>query len=102
MRLVTEQDDWIGWVGFMLDAIKETSLTTLNTIKEIINLKESNLIAIKGISQKLPAYELNELIFSFPYVKIKTLVDKSIAKRQAASSYLQQLAEKNTALIKVW
>jgi Fic family protein len=94
LRLVTEEDDWKGWVGFMLDAIKETSLTTLDTIKAIITLKENNLQRIKGISQKLPAYELNELIFSFPYVKIKTLIDKNIAKRQTASSYLQQLSEK--------
>jgi Fic family protein len=93
LRLVTEDGDWKGWIGFMLDAIKETSLTTLNTIKEIIKLKELSLQLIKGVSQKLPAYELNELIFSFPYVKIKTLIDKNIAKRQTASIYLQQLSD---------
>lgn len=94
LRLVTENDEWHEWIEFMLDAVKETSLTTLNTIKSIITLKEDNLKKIKGISQKLPAYELNELIFSFPYVKIKTLIDRNIAKRQASSSYLQELAEK--------
>ncbi len=94
LREVTEKEHWIEWIEFMLDAIKETSLTTLNTIKAIIELKESNLDLIKKISQKLPAYELNELLFSFPYVKIKTLIDKNIAKRQAASSYLQELAKK--------
>ncbi len=94
LRLVTEKRNWIEWIGFMLDAIKETSFTTLQTIKSIIALKEDNLKGIKDISQKLPAYELNELIFSFPYVKIKTLVEKGIAKRQAASTYLQQLENK--------
>ncbi|MFL5742679.1 MAG: Fic family protein [Flavisolibacter sp.] len=94
LRFVTEKDDWIGWVGFMLDAVKTTALDTLITIKAIIELKEANLIRIKGISQKLPAYELNELIFSFPYVKIKTLIDKGIAKRQTASDYLQELETK--------
>jgi Fic family protein len=95
LRLVTEESDWAGWVEFMLDVITETALTTLNTIKSIINLKEENLKLIRGISQKLPAYELNELIFSFPYVKIKTLIEKDIAKRQTASTYLQQLEDKN-------
>jgi len=94
LRLVTEKQEWHEWIEFMLDAVKETSLTTLNTIKAIITLKEDNLKMIKGISQKLPAYELNELIFSFPYVKIKTLIERGIAKRQAASGYLQELAEK--------
>jgi len=94
LRLVTEKDDWLGWVGFMLDAIKETAIGTLNTIKAIVTLKESNLKLIKDISQKMPAYELNELLFSFPYVKIRTLIDRGIAKRQAASYYLQELVDK--------
>lgn len=92
LRCVTEKEEWVEWIEFMLDAIKETAITTLNTIKSIIHLKETNLELIRGVSQKLPAYELNDLIFSFPYVKIKTLVDKKIAKRQAASQYLQKLA----------
>jgi Fic family protein len=95
LRLVTEKEEWHPWVEFMLDAVKETACTTLSTIKSIVTLKEENLKAIKVISQKLPAYELNELIFSFPYVKIKTLIERGIAKRQAASMYLQELAEKN-------
>ena len=49
----------------------------------------------KSISQKIPAYELNELIFSYPYVKIKLLEEKKIAKRQAASTYLQELANRS-------
>jgi Fic family protein len=94
LRGVTEKDEWIEWISFILDAVKETSVTTLNIIRSIITLKEQNLKKIKGISQKLPAHDLNELIFSYPYVKIKTLIEKGIAQRQAASSYLQKLAEK--------
>jgi Fic family protein len=93
LKNVTEKKEWKEWIIFMLEAIKETSLTTLNTIKAIILLKESNLEKIRGISQKLPAYELNELIFSYPYVKTKTLIDKNIAKRQAASAYLKTLVD---------
>ena len=92
---MTEKDEWTEWISFILDAVKETSLSTLNTIREIVFLKDQSLKQIKGISQKLPAHELNELIFSFPYIKINTLIEKKIAKRQAASSYLQKLAEKN-------
>jgi Fic family protein len=95
LQAVTENQEWENWIIFMLEAIKETSAQTLKTIKKIIKLKEDNLDKIKGISQKLPAYELNELIFSFPYVKIQTLIDRNVAKRQAASGYLQQLAERN-------
>ncbi|HYF68093.1 MAG TPA: Fic family protein [Ohtaekwangia sp.] len=96
LRLVTEQEAWHDWILFMLQAVKETSVKTLKLIKDIMKLKEETLQKMKAkeMSQKLPAYELNELIFSFPYVKIKTLIEKNIAKRQTASVYLQQLTDK--------
>lgn len=94
LRGVTERDEWIEWVIFILEAVKQTSITTLNTIREIITLKEQNLEKIKDITQKFPAHELNELIFSYPYVKIKTLIEKNVAQRQAASAYLQELAKR--------
>lgn len=93
LRMVTEEDRWEEWILFMLEAVKETADETLQLIKSIVKLKAETLEKVKEISQKLPAYELNELIFSFPYVKIKTLIDKKIAKRQTASGYLQQLEE---------
>ena len=95
LRLVTEECDWEGWIIFMLDAIKETAMETLGLIKKIIKLKDETLENLKSISQKIPAYELNELIFSYPYVKIKLLEEKKIAKRQAASTYLQELANRS-------
>lgn len=96
LRLITEQATWEDWILFMLQSIKETSYNTLKLIKNIMKLKEETWQKLKGedMSQKLPAYELNELIFSFPYVKIKTLIEKKIAKRQTASVYLLQLTEK--------
>ncbi len=94
LREVTESNRWEQWVLFMLDAVKETAHHTLKMIEEMLVLKEKTLIEVKSLSQKLPAYELNELIFSFPYIKIKVLEDRKLAKRQAASTYLQQLADK--------
>lgn len=91
LRLVTEEDKWEEWILFMLEAVRQTADNTLQLIKSIVKLKTETLEKVKEISQKLPAYELNELIFSYPYVKIGTLVDKKIAKRQTASGYLQQL-----------
>ncbi len=95
LRLVTQNKEWKNWIIYMLNAIEETSEETLQVIKNIIQLKEETLVKIKALSQKLPAYELNELLFSYPYIKIKTLIEKNIAKRQAASSYLQELVKKN-------
>jgi Fic family protein len=77
----------------MLNAVKETAETTLTLIKNIIQLKAETLEKIKEVSQKIPAFELNELIYSYPYIKIKVLEERGIAKRQTASTYLQKLAE---------
>lgn len=93
LRLVTEEKAWEPWIIYMLDAVKETAQSTLLLIKDIIELKEQTLAKMKNLSQKMPFYELNEQIFSYPYIKIKILEEKKIAKRQAASSYLQKLAE---------
>jgi Fic family protein len=93
LRMVTEEDQWEEWILFMLEAVRDTAKNTLQLIKGIVKLKEETLEKVKAVSQKLPAHELNELIFSYPYVKIKTLIDKNIAKRQTASGYLQQLEE---------
>lgn len=56
-------------------------------------MKEGTLQQIKGLTQKMPAYELNEITFSYPYVKIRVLEEARIAGRQTASVYLQKLAE---------
>ncbi|MGV3658437.1 MAG: Fic family protein, partial [Chitinophagaceae bacterium] len=95
LRLVTEEDSWEPWILYMLQAIQETAATTLQLIKKIITLKEETLHQIKGLTQKLPSYELNELIFSYPYVKIKVLEAHKIGHRQTAGSYLQRLADLN-------
>lgn len=95
LRLVTEEEAWEPWILFMLNAVKDTAATTLELIKNIIRLKAETLEIIKAVSQKIPASELNELIYSYPYIKIKVLEERGIAKRQTASSYLQKLAEEN-------
>ncbi len=93
LRLVTEEGAWEPWIIYMLNAVKETAQTTLALIKNITQLKTDTLEKIKEVSQKIPAFELNELIYSYPYIKIKVLEEKGIAKRQTASSYLQKLAK---------
>ncbi len=59
----------------------------------MLQLKKDTLERMRNISQKIPAFEVNELIFSFPYIKIKTIIDYRIDQRQAASNYLQVLVE---------
>ncbi len=94
LRGVTEHDGWEEWTLFMLRAVADTAQLTLRFIDRMLALREETLIEIRSISQKLPAYELNELLFSFPYVKIKTLTDRGLGTRPTVSGYLAALVEK--------
>lgn len=91
LRNVTEKGEWEPWILFMLEAVTETSQQTLNFINDMLALKDETLKIIKQLSQKLPAFELNELLFSLPYVKIKTLIDHGLGTRPTVVGYLDAL-----------
>ena len=92
LRAVTEQQDWEGWLLFMLTAVEETARWTTGRVLAIRALLDAT---VERCRQELPAYmyskELVELTFVQPYVKVKFLVDAGIAKRQTAATYLRAL-----------
>jgi len=93
LREVTEEGKWHDWVLFMVNAVAETSELTLEKIKGIFQLQAQSLEQIRELLPNTNARDISDIIFSYPYVKIKTLEAKGIAKRQTASAYLQKLAE---------
>jgi Fic family protein len=90
---VTRNEAWEPWIRYILQGISETARYTLNKIREILELKERTLTEVQRISQKVPAHVLNDLLFSFPYVRIEFLVQKEIVGRNAAGRYLNALVE---------
>ncbi|OIN55507.1 Fic family protein [Arsenicibacter rosenii] len=93
LRAVTEEQKWHEWILFMLSAIAETSSLTLQKIEGILRLYHDTLEKVRETLPNTNARDINDLLFSYPYVKIKTLELNGIAKRQTASLYLQQLAQ---------
>lgn len=57
--------------------------------KVFINL---TTVYVRDKLPKIYSHELVQVIFEQPYCRISNLVDKNIAQRQTASSYLKQLA----------
>ncbi len=88
---VTSQGAWDPWIRYLLRGISETAQFTLNKIRDISALKDQTLDQLQGLSQKIPARQLNDLLFTHPYVKTQLLEEKGIAKRTAASRYLNTL-----------
>ncbi len=92
LRRVTEEQAWEDWIVYMLDGIEQTATDTKNRIVSIRNAILETIEKGKLEMQKGYSKELIELIFQQPYTRISSLESAGIAKRDAASSYLRELA----------
>ncbi len=90
---VTRDQAWGPWIRFMLEAVTETSQWTTRKIAAIRSLAEHTQDHVRARLPKIYTRELVDAIFEQPYCRIGNLVDKGIAKRQAASRYLHDLAD---------
>jgi Fic family protein len=93
IRGVTEDNNWQDWVLFILKVITEASLDTVQRIGEISDLMKSTYKEIIMLAPNIPAKEMNDLIFTQPYCRVRNIVDAGIAKRQTAMVYLRNLED---------
>jgi len=91
LREVTETNDWESWILYMLDAVKETSVITLQTVNAIFDNYNAVIEKVKSKAKDIYSHELIDVIFSQPYCKISILEEKKIASRNTASKYLKKL-----------
>lgn len=91
LRQITESGEWEPWLLYMLTGIEETAAWTANRIRAIRKLFDATAERCRSELPKIYSKELIELIFRQPYCKISFVVEARIAKRQTASSYLQEL-----------
>lgn len=88
---VTQLNAWEPWVYFMLEATEETSILTNNRINDIIEQMDSTL---KYAKQKIKWYskEVNEAIFSQPYIK-PSIIGEILEKksRTTLTKYINEL-----------
>jgi len=83
--------DWEPWVLFILRAIEETSISTMNQIKRINALLHDTIDQAKRFTPKIYSKELIELLFEQPYSKIEYVVGSLGVERKTASRYLSKL-----------
>lgn len=88
---VTKNADWQQWLLYILTAVEITCLWTTGKITAIRNLQIETSAYMRTQRPKIYSHELVDLIFAQPYCRIANLVERGIAKRQAASTYLQEL-----------
>jgi len=90
---VTTHQEWIGWILYFLEGIRQTAQWTTKkiiTIQDLIN-HTCDFVQIKAplVYKK----ELIELLFVQPYVRISNIVDSQLAERQTASKHLKILCK---------
>lgn len=90
---VTRTGDWQEWVIFMLNGVEQVSSWTCAKITAMRKLITQTEDYVRQELPKVYSHELIQTIFEQPYCRISNLVEKGIAKRQTASSYLKQLVE---------
>lgn len=91
LKEVTEKGNWVDWVMFIVKGVGETAVLTLQKINAILQLKSDSEEKIKQALKASYSRELCDLLYSYPYIKIKILEENNIAKRQTASDYLKKL-----------
>ncbi len=90
---VNNTNEWEEYILYILKAIEETSLKTIDKIKNIKNLLEKSIGEAKENTPKIYRKELIELIFEQPYSKIDFVVKRLNVERKAASRYLKKIEE---------
>jgi Fic family protein len=95
LREVTEKNNWHNWIMYILTAVIETTQMTTQKIREMLILKDDYEKQMKQVLGASFNYELLQLMFTLPYLKIELLEKNGLAHRQTASSWLKKLTESN-------
>ncbi|HEY9007769.1 MAG TPA: Fic/DOC family N-terminal domain-containing protein [Ohtaekwangia sp.] len=90
---VTQRGSWKNWVLYMLDAVEQTARLTNRLIHEIITQMEATLE--QGRKQiKWYNKEMNEALFSQPYIRTKTVSDiVGKSSRTTITKYMDELIQ---------
>lgn len=92
LKGVTAKGMWHEWIMYMLQAVSQTAGLTLNKISNIQQLKDETIVIAKEALKSAYNREIVDLIFSYPYIKINTVINNKIAHRQTASAHLKKLS----------
>lgn len=93
LRQVTEQQNWMDWIVFILNGIRDTAQLTINKIRRMLDLMNQLEPQARHALGNRYNHQLLRLMFSLPYLKIDLLERQGIATRQTAAIYLKRLAD---------
>ena len=93
LQSVRDDGDWEAWTLYMLEAVAETSRTSLELVGGIRTLMAGYKHRIRNELSKIYSQDLLNNLFRHPYTRIEFLQKEIGVTRQTAARYLDQLAE---------
>ena len=100
LGIVTQRNSWKNWIMYMLDAVEKTSIITNSLINDILEQMDLTFDYARNII-KWYNKEINEMIFSQPYIKPK-MIGEIIGKtsRTTLTKYMKELVDKKILMPK--
>ena len=93
LSAVTQRNSWKPWIQYMLKAVLNTSLNTNQIIDDILNQMEATYNYAKP-KLKWYSLELNQAIFSQPYIKQKVIGEViNVKSRTTLTKYVKELIQ---------
>lgn len=91
LRNVTEQQAWVPWVEYLLEAIEQTAAATLTLIGDLVEQMNDVQETVRQASPTAYSRDLLELIFQQPYCRIGQVVEQLQTSRPTATRTLRAL-----------
>lgn len=93
LQVVREKGEWESWLVYMLTAVADTSVDTLQLVSAIRDLMASYKLRIRTDHRKIYSQDLLNTLFRHPYTRIDFIQKELQVTRQTAARYLDELAE---------
>jgi len=93
LQHVRDSGEWEGWLLYMLRAIAESSIQTLDLIESVRHLMADYKNRLREDHPNLYSQDLLNNLFRHPYTKIEFVREDLGVTRQTAAKYLDELAE---------
>jgi Fic family protein len=93
LQAVRDTGDWEAWVIYMLEAVAETSATTVEIVTGIRQQMADVKHRLRDELPKIYSQELLNNLFRHPYTRIEYVQNDLNVSRQTAAKYLDTLAE---------
>lgn len=93
LQSTRDTDNWEPWILYMLDAVEQTSKSTIKTIQGVKKLMMDYKHKMRKAEPKIYSQDLINNLFRHPYTKIASVQNDLQVSRLTAQKYLERLVE---------